>query len=251
VTARPFAVAALLTALASARSALAVSPLVVDDADTVERGRLQVNAGWQILRTEPVTAQAASVNPVGGLGGRAGLGATFGYQWRQGSGAAADTRGVTDLAFATKLRLWGTADDAFKVSTRLDLKVPTASEARGLGTGNTDVGLTVIATRCWKSTCLDANGGYTAVDGSRLVFGDDQYFLGLAAGHERPSRWTVIGETYAVLSNGSRGGPAALHFDVGAQLAATGDLLLSILVGSALGRDSPDFTGYVGFTWVI
>ena len=29
----------------------AVSPLVVDDADTVEPGRLQLNAGWQVSRT--------------------------------------------------------------------------------------------------------------------------------------------------------------------------------------------------------
>lgn len=44
---RSLLAAALLAVVVPAR-APAVSPLVVDDADTVEGGRVQVNAGWQI-----------------------------------------------------------------------------------------------------------------------------------------------------------------------------------------------------------
>jgi Putative MetA-pathway of phenol degradation len=251
VTARAIAAAALLAALAPAGRALAVSPLVVDDADTVERGRLQVNAGWLFRRAAPVTSHAILGNPVVGLSDRAELGATFGYQWLDGSGADAGAHGITDLLLASKVRLWRSAGDAFKAAARLDLRLPTASDERGLGTGNADAGVALIVTRCWGRTCLDANGGYAAVDVSSVVFGDDQYFLGLAARHRRGARWTVVGETYALLPHGGRASPAAVHFDVGVQLAATGELLLSILVGSALGRDSPALASYVGFTWVI
>jgi hypothetical protein len=207
---------------------------------------VQVNAGWQLQRAAPAALHTALVNPVFGLGNRAELGTTFGYQWRDEPPAD----GVTGLAFATKLRLWG-ADGGFKVSTRLDLKLPTASDARGLGTGNVDFGATLIATRCWGATCLDANVGYTAVDGSRVVFGDDQYFVGLAARREASARWTLVGESYAVLPHGSPAPPVAVHFDLGAQLAATDDLVLSILVGSAIGRGSPDLTGFLGFSCVL
>jgi hypothetical protein len=245
---RVFAVAALLAAAVPAPRAFAVSPLVVDDAGTVERGRLQVNAGCHFRRAATVTSRAASANPVVGLSDRAELGAAFGYQWRDGSAAEAGAHGITDLALAAKVRLWRAADDAFKVTTRIDLKLPTASEARGLGTGQVDVGVALIATRCWGRTCLDANGAFAAVDGSRVVFGDDQYFLGMAARHERSARWTFIGEGYAVLPHGRRGNPATIQLDVGAQFVLSQDLALSILVGPALRRTSQEIAGYLGVT---
>jgi hypothetical protein len=250
VTARPFALAALLTALAPAGPAFALSPLVVDDADTVERGRVQVNAGWQLVRRAPEDLHTASANAVLGLSASAEVGTTFGYQWRNGSGE--DAHGITDLAFASKFRLWRSANDALKATARLDLKLPTASTARGLGTGDADFGVTLIATRCWGGhTCLDANGGYTAVDGSRVVFGDDRYLLGLAARHQRTTRWVIIGEGYALIPHGSGGNPASVHFDVGAQFVAGRESLLSMLIGSAAGRDAPDVSGYLGFTRVF
>jgi hypothetical protein len=50
---------------------LAVSPLVTDDADTVEAGKLQLNCDFQFVRLTP----------------RLELGAIFGYQRRDGSGS--------------------------------------------------------------------------------------------------------------------------------------------------------------------
>jgi hypothetical protein len=93
--------AVALFALAAGRSAFAVSPLVTDDADTVERGRLQLNAGWQFGRTGSVSLHAIPVNPVVGLSAWGELGATFGCQWRDGSGHMpheADAEGVGTIA---------------------------------------------------------------------------------------------------------------------------------------------------------
>jgi hypothetical protein len=98
---------------------LAVSPLTTDDADTVESRRLQLNAGWQFSHTTPVSSHALPINPVYGLHSRGELGATFGYQWRDGFGTAlanADADGITDLTLATQWRLWQTKDDNFKLS---------------------------------------------------------------------------------------------------------------------------------------
>lgn len=92
--------AILPTLVASARLALAVSPLVTDDADTVEPGHLQLNADWQFSRTASVSLHSIPVNPVFGISSRGELGATFGYQWRDGSGSVpkqADADGITDL----------------------------------------------------------------------------------------------------------------------------------------------------------
>jgi hypothetical protein len=107
-------------------TALAVSPLVTDDAGTVEPGRRQLNAGYQFSRTASVSSHSFPINPVLGLSSRGELGATFGYQWTENSGNS-DANSITDLTLATKWRLWQTAGDKLQLSSRLDLKLPTAS----------------------------------------------------------------------------------------------------------------------------
>jgi Putative MetA-pathway of phenol degradation len=132
----------------------AVSPLVVDDADTVDPGRLQLNAGWQVSRTGPESLFSLPINPVLGLNSRGELGATFGYLWQRGPSEA---NGVADVTIETKWHLWHILDDKFKVGARFDLKIPTASENSGLGTGNWDTGVVLIATREWGRTSVDWN----------------------------------------------------------------------------------------------
>ena len=88
---------------------LAVSPLVTDDADTVEAGKLQLNCDFQFVRTSSTSLYLVPINPVLGLTPRLELGAIFGYQWRDGSGSIPttdDADDLTDLTIAPKLRLW-------------------------------------------------------------------------------------------------------------------------------------------------
>ena len=236
-----------LCVLASAPAMNAVSPLVIDDADTVDPGHLQLNAGWLLARTGPVSLYSIPLNPVLGLNSRGELGAIFGYQWRDGR---IEADGITDLAITTKWRLWQTEDNNFKVSARFDLKVPTASEHNGFGTGKTDTGVVLIATGCWGPTCLDWNIGYLANDLSDTVFSDDHWFLGQAVRHELNKRWTIIGEAFALLPQGDEGGSANFHLSVGAQLTVRENFLVSALIGSAAGSNSPDLTRYLGFTLV-
>jgi hypothetical protein len=119
-----------------------------------------------------------------------------------------------------------------------------------LGTAKTDTGIVLIATRCWGTTCLDWNIGYLAIDLSQSVFSDDHWFLGQAVHHELNKRWTIIGETFAMLPQGDEGGSANLHLSVGAQLTLRENFLVPALVGSAAGSNSPDLTSYLGFTLV-
>ena len=240
---------ALLT-LAGGGSAFAVSPLVTDDADTVERGHLQLNLGWQFVRTDSVSLHAIPVNPVVGVAASGELGASVGYGWRDGSGRVprlADADGVTDLTLETKWRLRQSGPERLNVSLRLDVNLPTGSEDQGLGTGRVDVAAVLIGTRTWGPTALDSNVGYTAVDAERAAFADDVWFVGQALRHQLTERWTAIGEAFGLLPNdgASFGG----FFSAGAQLQATDSLLLSVLVGTAVGRGTPDGTVYVGFTW--
>ncbi len=63
---------------------LAVSPLVTDDADTVEAGKLQLSYDFQFVRTSSTSFYLVPINPVLGLTPRLELGAIFGYQRRDG-----------------------------------------------------------------------------------------------------------------------------------------------------------------------
>ena len=118
----PRLLAPILLMLLSQCLVFAVSPLVTDDAETVDPGHLQLNAGWQLTRTGSASLYSIPPNPILGLNSRGELGAIFGYQWRDHRIEAND---ITDLTIATKWRLWHTEDNNFKVSARFDLKVPT------------------------------------------------------------------------------------------------------------------------------
>ena len=148
---------------------------------------------------------------------------------------------------ASKWRLWRTTKENFTLGAHLDLKVPTASEDHGLGAGHIDVGAVLIATRHWERTSLDWNAGYIATDASGSVFGDDQGFFGQTVRHQLNEHWTLIGEAYALLPHK---GSANVHFNCGAQFSTCDNLLLSALVGSAAGRNSPDFTSYLGLSYI-
>ena len=241
--------AALLALLLPSSAAWAVVPLATDDADPVEFGRLQFNSGLQFNRTASEKSCDYSVNPVLGITSRSEFGVTLGYQWKNGDGNDAD--GISDLILETKWRLVGTATNLFKLSARLDLKLSTASERLGLGTGRPDADFILIATRNLGNTYLDWNIGYTVVDAAHANFNDDRWFLGQAVRRQLNSRWTLIADAYATFSQGSAGAPANLNFEGGVQFNLRDNFLLLALAGSAIGRDSPDLTGYLGFSWTF
>jgi hypothetical protein len=74
----------LLTLLLLPCAAWAVVPLVTDDADPVDCGRLQFNSGLQFSRTASEKSYNYSVNPVWGITSRGEFGVAFGYQWQNG-----------------------------------------------------------------------------------------------------------------------------------------------------------------------
>jgi hypothetical protein len=230
-------------------SAFGVVPLVVDDTDPVDFGHLQLSSGLQFSRTASANLYDYSVDPVYGITPRSEFGVTFGYQSQNENGSEAD--GISDLILETKWRLIGMATNLFKLSVRFDLKLPTASERLGLGTGEPDADVILIATRNWGNTYLDWNIGYTAVDAAHSNFNDDRWFLGQALRQRLNDRWTLIGDAYVTLPQSRAGGSANFNFEGGAQFNVRENFLLSVVAGSAIGRDSPDLTGYFGFTWTF
>ncbi len=230
----------------------AVSPLVVDDAGTVEVRRLQLNAGWRLLRTPPVDLNAAVVNPVLGVSTRGEVGATFGYEWLSASGLprVAEADGVSDVLVSTKWRFFE-AKDGFQLAARLDVKLPAASARKGLGSGDTDLAGVLIATRCWGPVCLDWNAGYVAANFSGEGVDGDTWFFGQAVRTELGGGWNLLAEAYGFVPTSSGGPHSDVRFNGGPQFAVSENFLVWAEIGSASGRESADLTGYVGATWVF
>jgi hypothetical protein len=249
---RRLVIAVFLIVAAAARTC-AVVPLVTDDADTVEAGKWQLNAGWLFTQSASEKLLASPVNLVTGLNSHAELGITFGYQRRDGAGAGPDKNdasGVTDILVGNKWRLWQAADEKLKIGARFDLKLPTAPGSRGLGTGDFDTAVTMIATRSVGNTDIDWNVGYVALDLAHRHARDDHWFFGQAIRRKINDRWTLIGEIFATVPNTGSGGSSNFHFSAGPQFTARENLVISALLGSEAGHHSPDLTGYLGVTVV-
>ena len=246
---RSLAAVGLMLAAVEAR---AVSPLVVDDAGTVDARQLQLNAGWRLLRTPPVDLNAAIVNPVFGVAARGEVGATAGYEWRSGSVLAGEEAadGVSDLLVSTKWRFFE-EKDGLQFGVRLDLKLPAASARKGLGSGDTDLGGVLIATRCWGAVCLDWNAGYVAANVSGGAANDDTWFFGQAVRTDLGGPWNLLAEAYGFVPAGPAAPPSEVRFNGGPQFTVRENFLVWAEVGSASGRGSADLTGYVGATWVF
>ncbi len=232
--------------------ALAVSPLVTDDADTVEQGKLQLGTGAEYFQDATARRWSWLVNPVVGFHERGELGVSFGYAWQQRRDAAGgpSTDGVLDTTLAAKWKWFDQAHHGFSFSTRLDLKIPTAAEAKGLGTGKTDVGGVLIATRTIGHTSLDFNLGYTFFDPADGGMTDDELFIGQTVRHTLSERWAIVGEVFVrVPVGGDR--DTTLNFNGGVQCFLRPNLVLEASALTATGRNSADLAAYLGLTWVF
>ena len=235
--------------LLQSSAALAVNPLVVDDAGTVDPCQLQLNAGWRYART----SSREPLRRAGESGARSQRAAERSASRPATSVRAVGIRwptGASDVLLSSKWQLWQ-SKAGFQLSARVDVKLPAASEREGLGTGDTDLGWVLIATRCWGRTCLDWNAGYVVAGLSRGVSADDTWFFGQAVRIDLGARWTLLAEIFGLVPAGDLAPPSEVRFNGGPQFAVHENLLVSALIGSAAGRGSPDLTSYVGLTWTF
>jgi hypothetical protein len=209
-------------------AAHAVSPLVTDDADTVPSGKLQLGTGVEYYKAGSLRRWSLPVNPVIGLNDRWEAGVFFGYQWQDvgdSVGSTTNADGVLDTTLSTKWKWFDQTNHWFSLSSRLDLKVPTASASKGLGTGKTDVGVVLIATKTVGATSFDFNLGYTFFDPAGTGLGDDELFVGQTVRHALSERWTLVGEVFGRVPFGGER-DATANFNGGVQFFLKPNLAL-------------------------
>ena len=243
------AVACVILILGSMPTVLAVSPLVTDDADPVDRGHLELDGGWTDGRAASAELLTLKLNPVLGITQNAEVGFDFGYQWHRDHNSTQS--GSTDSILETKYRFWQTTNERLKFGVRVDLKLPIAPDHDGLGTGKADTAVILLITQHYGKTWLDSNLGYNLIDLADRTAANDQLFFGQAIRQELSSTWWLIAEAYTNLPFTARERRSQLNFSAGAQYSPANNVTLSALISSAAGHHSPDLTSSLTFTVVF
>jgi cobalt/nickel transport protein len=133
--------------LFSTTSVFAARPLTTDDTGTVEKGKFQLETGFDFARQDNHDKEFnPSVTLTYGLFERMDMGIGSGYLFLHPAEGKKEN-GLADTELKVKYRLIDEKDwmPSFAVTSKL--KIPTASESKGLGSGKTDFGINLIFTK--------------------------------------------------------------------------------------------------------
>jgi hypothetical protein len=231
-------------------------PLVTDDADPVEWGRVEVEAG---LELETSTQSYNLTAPFAfGFGLTDWLEVAIKPSVLYLDDQDASPRrvaGVGELVLEAKARLPFRPFD-LDLALVPSLKIPTADEDRGLGTGEVDGGALVIITKAFTETRkLHFNVGYTVTGKTPEVKLQDVLFIGLAGETTIPGlaeeRLQFVAEVFGTTKE-EEDGRGDIQGRVGLRYLAVEDLVLDAAIGrSFTSRPQVEFFATVGLTWTF
>lgn len=233
--AAPLAGACLWLAASAAPPAMAVSPLVTDDADTVPPGEFELVTGGIASRTDAQRDYAAMLGLTAGLTDQLELGVDAAWLWSRADGTTVD--GFGDLFITPKWKHTDAEDAAFIGALFATVSLPTGSSSRGLGTGSVDLTAGVIGTWVADTTEIDLNLAYTAAGNLRFSSADDSIFTGAAVRHELPWGTVAVAEVYADIPASGFSG-SAVTLQAGVQQPLGDNLFLDLAFGNGLGSHS-------------
>ncbi len=228
----------------------AVPPLVSGDAPTAEKGSFEwyvgtryQSEGGSVGRQIPITEL------VYGISDRQEI--TFEIPWLSEQG----THGFGDLVLGTKFMFLKETKTRPGISGTFELKLPTASASRGLGTGRFDYDLRVPAQKTWGWFTLLGNVGYTIV-GEPRVDGITQprrnvWFVSTAQKWQVTPKTNLLSEIYLETAD-EPAQPNRFAANVGFEHKLRDNFKVHGTVGKSLRADArggPDVRVYVGFVW--
>jgi hypothetical protein len=243
-----------LVLLAVAVRVEAGRPLEVEDADPVEEGQVQVEFGIELETETNVKALAAPFKISSGLTRWLEVGIEPSALYIDDEEASPRrAAGVGDVVLDAKIRLPISLLDAnFAIAP--SLKIPTADERRGLGTGKVDAALILVATRMFtEEQQLHFNVGYNWIGKVRGEQFRDALFVGLAGETNIPGlaaeRFQAVAEVFGTTKE-EAGGRSDIQGRVGVRYRLVEDLILDAAVGRSLTpHPAIELFATVGFTW--
>ncbi len=225
--------------------AFAVRPLTTDDAWTVEKGVFQLETGFDIAwQRNHDKEYGPSLTLSYGLLDRMDLGIGTGYLFVRPEEGESE-QGLGDTEVKAKYRLLDEKKILPAFSVAGIIKAPTASQSRGLGSGEFDFGFNLIATKnLSKRLVLHANVGYNFI-GEEGAKNEMNYALG--SQFVLTDNWALVGEIVGANNfNGKKDDPLSALF--GTYYEVTKKVIVDAGVGIGLNSAAPDYRITAGVT---
>ena len=233
----------------SSATTYAARPLTTDDAWTVEKGEFQLEVGFDALRQDDHGREyAPSITLTYGLLERMDLGIGSGYVFLHPTEGKREN-GVADTEIKLKYRWfdekgWRPAFTASGI-----LKIPTASESKGLGSGQTDFGINAIFTKnLSKKWVIHLNFGYTFIGENHV---NNEFNYSIAAQFLLTEKWALVGEIVGVNNFNGRHGDDPISGLIGTYYSITDKVIWDAGLEIGMSKAAPDFRFTTGLTWLF
>ncbi|MEO6742129.1 MAG: transporter [Chthoniobacteraceae bacterium] len=236
--------------MASATRLDAVPPMVSGDVPTAEKGTFEWYVGTRYQSEGgSVNRQVPITELVYGISDRQEITFEIPYFSQQGE------HGFGDIVLGIKFMFLKESKARPGIAGTFELKLPSASASRGLGTGRFDYDLRVPVQKTWGWFTLMGNVGYTIV-GEPRVGGTTQprrnvWFVSTAQQWQVTPKTKVLSEVYLKTAE-EPGQPNRFAADVGFEHNLRDNFKVHATVGRSLrqgARGGPDLRVYVGFVW--
>lgn len=250
------AMAGLLLASAPA---WAGRPLTVDDADPVEVGQFEFEAGLGYFHApdcqhwELPFGLAYGLLP--GLEFGLGFGGAFEERAESLGEAGREERihasGLGDLTLGGKWRFLDGSAWLPRQAMVVGVKLPTADEEKGLGSGKTDVDLAWVASKALNARSgAHLNAGYSWIGKLAEEEVGDVLHYGVALDYKISESLQWVGEVF--VEEELRGTTDTMvQCNTGCRWQAVDVLTLDLALGTKLSGNAPDFTATAGLTWAF
>jgi hypothetical protein len=227
-------------------SVFAARPLTTDDAGTVEKGKFQFETGFDFTRQDNHDREISpSLTISYGLLEKMDVGIGSGYLFvlpKEGE----NENGFGDTELKLKYRLLDERDWMPSFAMTGNLKIPTASESKGLGSGKTDFGINTIVTKnLSKRWVIHLNFGYTFL-GEHGV--NNEFNYSAAAQFILSDKWALVGEIVGVNNFNGRKGDDPISGLLGTYYLISENVIWDAGVEIGMNKAAPDFRLTTGLT---
>lgn len=224
--------------------ARAVPPLVTGDVPTADKGHWEIFLGTRYQETGAAEWQAPFTEAVYGITERQEL--TFEIPYL----LVGDQEGFGDAVVGTKYLVVRETERVPGVATSFEVKLPTASEDKGLGSGEFDYDLRLRSQKTFGWFTGIVNVGYTFIGEPAGQARRDVWFLAFAQEYRVGARTTLLSEIFWRNSD-EPGGASRFAGNIGFKhrLLDQPHLDLQFAIGQSLrgeNRGGPDLRVYAG-----
>lgn len=246
---RPFVAALFL--LWSTGRLFAPPPMVTGDVPTADRGRFELYAGLRYQENEAgiPARQLPFTELVYGISDRQEVTFEIAYLSQR------HEHGFGDAVVGTKYQFLKESGTRPGIAGSFELKLPTGSERKGLGTGEFDYDIRLRAQKTWGWFTAIGNAGYTYLTdpefGGVETTKENVWLLTFGQEYQVARRTKLLSEIYLV-SREESGEPNRLAANIGFKQRVFKDLTFHGSIGKSIregNRGGPDLRAYAGFKW--